>query len=188
MSVFANVKEVVRVLNEIRQSRAAIGFKLPALDEAISLGVIFEESVCKYGDLLALEFEGRSWTYTQLNQEINRLAHLLKAQGVKQGEGVALFMENRAEFVISLLALVKIGAPAVLINNSLSGEALVHCCKVTDAKHCIVGDERADVLAPELAGLPFGQGHGSCFWVKDTVDREAPRLGDGCESGHAGAI
>ena len=45
MSVFANVKEVVRVLNEIRQSRAAIGFKLPALDEAISLGVIFEESV-----------------------------------------------------------------------------------------------------------------------------------------------
>ena len=142
MSVFASLKEVIRVLNEIRQSRAAIGFKLPALDEAISLGVIFEESVRRHGNLLALEFEGRSWTYTQLNQEVNRLAHLLKAQGVKQGEGVALFMENRAEFVISLLALVKIGAPAALINNSLGGEALVHCCKVTDAKHCIVGDER----------------------------------------------
>ena len=174
MSVFASLKEVVRVLNEIRQSRAAIGFKMPALEEAISLGVIFEETVRRHGDLLALEFEGRSWTYSQLNQEINRLAHLLKAQGVKQGEGVALFMENRAEFVISLLALTKIGAPAALINNSLSGEALVHCCKVTNAKHCIVGDERADVLAPELAGLPFGQGHGSCFWMKDTVDREAP--------------
>jgi len=174
MSVFASLKEVVRVLNEIRQSRAAIGFKMPALDEAISLGVIFEESVRRHGNLPALEFEGRRWTYTQLNQEINRLAHLLKAQGVKQGEGVALFMENRAEFVISLLALVKIGAPAALINNSLSGEALVHCCNVTDAKHCIVGDERADVLAAELAGLPFGQGHGACFWMQGTVDRKAP--------------
>jgi acyl-CoA synthetase (AMP-forming)/AMP-acid ligase II len=174
MPLFASLKEVVRVFNEIRQSRAAIGFKMPALDEAISLGVIFEETVRRHGDLLALEFEGRSWTYSQLNQEINRLAHLLTGQGVKQGEGVALFMENRAEFVISLLALTKIGAPAALINNSLSGEALVHCCKVTNAKHCIVGDERADVLAPELAGLPFGQGHGSCFWMKDTVDREAP--------------
>jgi len=108
MSVFASLKEVVRVLNEIRQSRAAIGFKMPALEEAISLGVIFEGTVRRHGDLLALEFEGRSWTYSQLNQEINRLAHLLKAQGVKQGEGVALFMENRAEFVISLLALTKI--------------------------------------------------------------------------------
>ena len=127
MSVFASLKEIVRVLNEIRQSRAAIGFKMPALDEAISLGVIFEESVRRHGNLPALEFEGRRWTYTELNQEINRLAHLLKAQGVKQGEGVALFMENRAEFVISLLALTKIGAPAALINNSLSGEALVHC-------------------------------------------------------------
>ena len=100
MSVFASLKEVVRVLNEIRQSRAAIGFKMPALEEAISLGVIFEGTVRRHGDLLALEFEGRSWMYSQLNQEINRLAHLLKAQGVKQGEGVAMLMENRAEFVI----------------------------------------------------------------------------------------
>ena len=79
-------------------------FKMPALDEAISLGVIFEESVRRHGNLPALEFEGRRWTYTELNQEVNRVAHLLKAQGVKQGEGVALFMENRAEFVMSLLA------------------------------------------------------------------------------------
>ena len=78
MPLFASLKEVVRVLNEIRQSRAAIGFKMPALDEAISLGVIFEETVRRHGDLLALEFEGRSWTYSQLNQEINRLAHLLR--------------------------------------------------------------------------------------------------------------
>lgn len=174
MSVFSHVKEVFRVFNELRQSRAAFGFKLPDLDEAISLGIVFEQTVSKHGDLVALEFEGRSWTYTQLNQESNRLAHLLKEQGVKQGEGVALFMENRAEFVIALLALVKIGAPTALINNSLSGDALVHCCTVTNALHCVVGDERADVLAAELGSLPFGQGQGCCLWMRDTVDRRAP--------------
>lgn len=78
MSVFSHVKEVFRVFNELRQSRAAFGFKLPDLDEAISLGIVFEQTVSKHGDLVALEFEGRSWTYTQLNQESNRLAHLLK--------------------------------------------------------------------------------------------------------------
>ena len=78
MSVLSHVKEVFRVFNELRQSRAAFGFKLPDLDEAISLGGVFEQTVSNHGDLVALEFEGRSWTYTQLNQESNRLAHLLK--------------------------------------------------------------------------------------------------------------
>ena len=58
MSVFASLKEVIRVLNEIRQSRAAIGFKLPALDEAISLGVIFEESVRRHGTCLPWSSRG----------------------------------------------------------------------------------------------------------------------------------
>ena len=188
MSVFASLKEVVRVLNEIRQSRAAIGFKMPALDEAISLGVIFEESVRRHGNLPALEFEGRRWTYTELNQEINRLAHLLKAQGVKQGEGVALFMENRAEFVISLLALTKIGAPAALINNSLSGEALVHCCKVTDANHCIVGDGACRCAGARVGWLAFWPGSWVLLLDERHCGSQSPTLGDRRQSGHAGAF
>ena len=78
-----------------------------------------------------LLFEGRQWTYAEFNAEVNKLAHLLAARGLERGDTVALFMENRAEFIMATLAVFKVGAAASLINNSLSGAALIHCIEAT---------------------------------------------------------
>ena len=67
----------------------------------------------------ALIFEGKSFTYKQLNELVNRAANGLQGLGVKRGDRVALFLPNIPEFVISYLGILKIGAIAVSISVML---------------------------------------------------------------------
>ena len=60
-----------------------------------------------------------------------------------------------------------------LVNNNLSGASLVQCIKVTDAKSCIVGAERADVLAEvrDELGLQDGSAY---LWFPDSGATSVP--------------
>ena len=147
MGVMAYSREVLRVLWEFAQIVPVLAGKKPKKEDKASLATLFEDSVARSPHNIMLLFEGRQWTYSEFNAEVNQLAHLLAARGVKQGDCVAVLMENRAEFILVLLALAKLGAPGSLINSSLSGNALVHCLKETSTKKCIVGAERTNTLA-----------------------------------------
>ena len=170
MGVLAYSREMMRVLGEFAQIVPVLAGKKPKKEDRASLGAIFEDSVARNPQSVMLLFEGRQWTYSEFNAEVNQLAHMLQARGIKRGDCVAVLMENRAEFVLALLALAKLGAPSSLINNSLSGKALVHCFKETGAKKCVVGAERTNSLAeimPELLqSLSLEPGR-DYFWVPD---------------------
>ncbi|MEH6567503.1 MAG: long-chain-acyl-CoA synthetase [Halioglobus sp.] len=173
MALFPKSREVVRVLNEFRKIAPALAFKMPEDDEKTSLGTLFEDTVDRYPNNVMLLCEGRQWTYAEFNAEVNRLAHLLDERGVVRGDTVAMFMENRAEFILVMLALVKLGARASLVNNSLTGAALVHCLTATNASRCIVGEERAAVLLEVLGDLELEAGK-DYFWIPDGGTSAAP--------------
>ena len=174
MAVLARGQEAFRVLGEMRKAVSTLRkLKIPKNDGKASLGAQFEDTVSAYPDNIMLLFEGREWTYSEFNADVNRLAHLLSARGIQRGDAVALFMENRAEFILSMLALVKLGASAALINNSLSGAGLVHCIGATSAKACIVGQERESVLARVLPDLEL-QPARDLFWIADGDAGTAP--------------
>lgn len=179
MSVVAKTREFFRVLGEAASVIPALGYKMAGDEDPASLGLLFEETVAQYPDNVMLIFEDRQWTYGQFNSEVNRFARVLANRGVSRGDTVALFMENRPEYVLSMLALVKLGAAASLINNSLVGDALMHCLRATDAIGCIVGAERADVFAEVLDEMGWGseqplfwfadqQGDIACDWAVDS--------------------
>ena len=46
----------------------------------------------------------RSWTYSELNKEVNKLANALAADGVKKNDVVMYQLYNCAEFVFCYLA------------------------------------------------------------------------------------
>jgi long-chain acyl-CoA synthetase len=58
------------------------------------------------------------WTYGELDRAANALAQHLVAQGVVQGDRVALMTTNRPEFVIAVHAASKLGAAPVMFNSS----------------------------------------------------------------------
>ena len=173
MSLVKKTREVFRVLGEAVNVIPSLGYKLAGDDDLISLGSVFEDTVSRYPDNIMLIFEDRQWTYSQFNSEVNQLARTLASKGISQGDTVALFMENRAEFALSMLALLKLGAIGSLINNSLTGGALVHCLKSTDARGCIVGAELSSVFAEVLEELNWTDGQ-PLLWLADGEGDEVP--------------
>jgi len=95
----------------------------------------------------AILFEERTLSYAQLAQDANRYAHWAHAQGIAQGETVALLMENRPEYIAAWLGLLKAGAVVALINTNLRGAPLAHSIAVAEVKHVIVGAELADAFS-----------------------------------------
>uniref|UniRef100_A0A674P6W2 Long-chain-fatty-acid--CoA ligase n=1 Tax=Takifugu rubripes TaxID=31033 RepID=A0A674P6W2_TAKRU len=118
------------------------------LREKNTIPKIFAETVRRHGDKTALVFEGTGerWTFRQLDEYSNRVANLLLERGFKDGDVVALFMENRSQYVGLWLGMAKIGVEAALINFNLRLEALVHCVTISNAKAVVFGSELTDAV------------------------------------------
>jgi fatty-acyl-CoA synthase len=67
-------------------------------------------------DAIALEQDGRLFTYAELNHRAAQAATLLASHGVGEGDRVALFARNRTEFFELLFACAKLGAILVPLN------------------------------------------------------------------------
>ena len=76
----------------------------------------------------------RRFTYRELNERINALAHALAAQGVQKGDRVALLMFNGIEFVDCLYAAAKLGAVAVPLNWRLVADELSSFSRIAARK------------------------------------------------------
>ncbi|AFP36872.1 non-ribosomal peptide synthetase [Mycolicibacterium smegmatis] len=88
-------------------NRAVLTRPAPALE---SIPASFAESVRRVPDAVALSCGDRSWTYRELDEASNRMAHLLAGRGAKPGERVAMLLPRTGEAVVTILAILKTGA------------------------------------------------------------------------------
>ncbi|MCV7360726.1 amino acid adenylation domain-containing protein [Mycolicibacterium neworleansense] len=77
---------------------------------AVSIPVVFAEQVARDPDAVAVVCGDVSWTYRELDEASNRLAHLLVGHGAGPGESVALLLNHSAEAIVAILAVLKSGA------------------------------------------------------------------------------
>ena len=167
------VIEFFRVLGELRYLIPVMRYKFPDPEDSASLAHTFQDTTNRFAERPFLYFEDEMWTYADTNKAANILATYLTSTGVKHGDRIVLFMENRPSFVISLLALNKIGAIAVLINTSLTGDPLIHCINSSDSIKCIVGAEQADALEDVLDQINITKQE-DFLWSKDTDQYSLP--------------
>lgn len=71
-------------------------------------------------DRLALITRGERWSFRELDKRVTQVAHALKAQGLGEGDRVALLLKNGAFFVTCLHAISRIGAISVPLNTRLT--------------------------------------------------------------------
>jgi acetyl-CoA synthetase len=82
------------------------------------------------GDQVAIIWEGDSptddkkITYRQLHEEVCKFANVLKAQGVKKGDRVCIYLPMIPEAAVSMLACARIGAIHSIVFGGFSPEAL----------------------------------------------------------------
>ena len=171
--MFKKISEFFRVIGELRYIIPLLKYKWPELDSNSSLAHSFQDTVQEHGDKDFLYFEDEVWTYSETNDAANILANKLSSEGVEHGDKVILFMENRPNFVISLLAINKLGAVGALINTSLTGKPLIHCINTSDSKKCIFGDELSDSLGDVLSEINIMK-RSDLIWVEDYNPKNCP--------------
>jgi hypothetical protein len=72
----------------------------------------------------------------------NKIANTFSTiYNLKKGDTIALFMDNRPEYVCIWLGLAKIGVISALINTNLKSTALAHSVKISNSKIVIYGHE-----------------------------------------------
>ncbi|GBE68122.1 hypothetical protein MFM001_45840 [Mycobacterium sp. MFM001] len=76
----------------------------------VSIPALFAAQVARTSEVVALTCGECSWTYRELDEASNRLAHLLSSHGAGPGESVALLFSRSAEAIIAILAVLKTGA------------------------------------------------------------------------------
>jgi fatty-acyl-CoA synthase len=83
----------------------------------------------------------RRFTFREGNALVNRHVAAYRELGLKKGDVVALYMENRPEYLWHFLALGKLGLVGALINTNLTGPPLVHAIRVGKPSTLVVGSE-----------------------------------------------
>ena len=87
---------------------------------AVSVPVLFAAQVARApgGGGVGVR-RARSWTYRDVDEAANRLAHLLAGQGAGPGQCVALLFTRSAEAIVAILAVLKTGAAYLPIDPAL---------------------------------------------------------------------
>jgi len=88
------------------------------------IGYIPYKHSIMHPDKTAIIFEDEPITFRQLNEGINRCAHMLQAKGIKKGDRVAVLMLNCIEFLEIYFATAKLGGIFVPLNWRLLGPEL----------------------------------------------------------------
>ena len=117
--------------------------------QTCGLGWTFEQATLRNPEGLAILQDNVLLTYTQVNQWANRIAHYLSAQGIGKGDVVAVFIENRPELLVTILALAKLGAVSALLNTSQTRDTLIHSINLVAPVAIVLGEE----LQPAFAAI-----------------------------------
>ena len=93
----------------------------------------------------------RKITYQQLSVEVNRAANMLKANGIKKGDRVCIYMPMIPETAFAMLACARVGAVHSVVFAGFSAGSLVdrindsNCKMVLTADGAYRGDKRIDL-------------------------------------------
>ena len=99
-----------------------------------------------HGDDTALIWEGndpeesRTYTYRELQAEVQRAANALKALGIGKGDRVCIYMQMIPELSIAMLACARIGAVHSIVFGAFSADSLVTRIKDSECKAIITQD------------------------------------------------
>jgi malonyl-CoA/methylmalonyl-CoA synthetase len=136
----------------------------------LNLTNLFDLSFLQRPDAVALEFEGRTFTFGEIDARSNRLAQLLARRGLQAGDRLSVYLANGVEMIDLYLACIKIGVIFVPINILYKDREMSHILRdaepvavVSDATfespvpiwHPTGLTEEAATLAPERPDIPI---------------------------------
>jgi len=121
-----------------------------------SIGTVFQDRAEKYADRVFLRFGDQKITYAQANATANRYAAVLAGRGVGRGDVVGIMLRNSPNAVLMMLATVKCGAIAGMLNYHQRGDVLAHSIGLLDAKTIVAETDLVDHITESGVTLDPG--------------------------------
>jgi citronellyl-CoA synthetase len=143
-------------------------------NDPISIGTVIESNAERYKNDLALLYEDHAFTHDTFNQRINQYANYFLSIGVKDGQVVIIFMENRMEILFLIAALAKIGGVASLISPNQRAGVLKHSVETDPGSVLIIGEELIDAFEEVKSTLNLTN-NTRFYWLKDSGDTDCPK-------------
>ncbi len=119
----------------------------------MTIAALFERQARQTPDHPAIVWQGRQLTYRQLNEQANRLARTLIAQGVGPDHVVGLMAEHKLELMVGLLGILKAGGAFLLLDLDVPIERMKYMLEDSGAR--IILTERN--LRQQTAAFPLVQ-------------------------------
>lgn len=124
----------------------------------IEMPPVGDETLRRIMDRLALEspghillkFQDREYTFIEIDSQVNRMANALLAQGLKQGDRVAMMLPSHPDHLVTILALAKVGLIRVPINTGFKGASLAYPFEAFSPRALIADVAYAETLAASL--------------------------------------
>ncbi|HZE38717.1 MAG TPA: AMP-binding protein [Stackebrandtia sp.] len=113
---------------------------------------LFRRSVARFGPRVAID-DGRSLTFAELGDRVERLARALLATGLRPGDRILDLQPNQNTYVETDLACMAAGLVRVALNHRLHESDWERIANDCDARAIIYDPEFADRVAPLRDGL-----------------------------------
>src|SRR4051794_13886443 len=120
-----------------------------------NLGDLFEAVVDVVGERAAIVAGDARLTYAALDERANRLAHVLRGEGIGAGDRVGLALRNSHEYLEAMLAAFKVRALPVNVNYRYTSDELAYLFTDADVAAVIHEPELVDRIDRAVIGLSF---------------------------------
>jgi long-chain acyl-CoA synthetase len=97
---------------------------------------------------------GETVTYAELEARANRLAHLLRAHGLKRFDHFSIFMENNNRYLESCAAGERAGLYYTCVNSYLKADELAYILNNSESRVLITSASRSEVAREALKQCP----------------------------------
>jgi amino acid adenylation domain-containing protein len=137
---------------------------------------LLEEQAQQTPNATAVEFEGRSLSYAELEARANQLAHLLRKHGVRRDVLVGVCLERSLEMVVALLGILKAGGAYVPLDPAYPSERIKYVLEDAHVKLLLTQESLLKSLPPNSAELICLDPAWRAFINEDTTSVKAEVL------------
>jgi long-chain acyl-CoA synthetase len=110
------------------------------------LGSVLPDAARRFGDKCALVFEGRRFSFRELDAQASRMANALVGLGVRPGDRVTLYAPNRWEWIVAYHGALKTGAVINPINVMLTPEEVQFVANDCGARVILAAADKGEAL------------------------------------------
>jgi acyl-CoA synthetase (AMP-forming)/AMP-acid ligase II len=129
----------------------------------ITIGDILRHSVNKNPEKPAIIGDGISFTYSEFNSRVNRLANGLLDGGLKKGDKLGILLMNCYQFIEIIMACAKVGIIMVPVNWRYQPDEIVYVVENSDTTAFLLGEEFIPIMKQTASRIP--QVPNNRYWI-----------------------